>query len=38
MLGREDEFEAASRLFGEPGPGLLGDVREMVVDSFVESA
>src|SRR6516162_9129888 len=27
MLGREDEFEAASRLIGEPGPGFLGDER-----------
>ena len=32
MLGREDEFEAARRLIGEPGPGFLGDMRGMVVE------
>ena len=26
VLGREGEFEAASRLVGEPSLGLLGDV------------
>ena len=32
MLGREDEFEAARRLIGEPGFGFLGDVRGMIVE------
>ena len=32
VLGREDEFEAAGRLLGEPSLGLLGDVRRMIVE------
>src|SRR5208337_2030996 len=31
VLGREDEFESAGRLLGEPSLGLLGDVRRMIV-------
>ena len=36
MLGREDEFEAASRLIREPGPGFLGDVRGMIVEDQLD--
>ena len=36
MLGREDEFEAARRLIGEPGPGFLGDVRGMIVEDQLD--
>ena len=32
VLGREGEFESAGRLLGEPGFGLLGDVRRMIVE------
>jgi hypothetical protein len=32
MLGCEDEFEAADRLFGKPSLGLLGDVGGMIVE------
>ena len=32
VLGRESEFEAVGRLLGEPGSGLLGDVRRMIVE------
>src|SRR5215468_3719564 len=36
MLGREDEFETASRLIGEPGPGFLGDMRGMIVEDQLD--
>src|SRR5215475_7789838 len=36
MLGREDEFEAASRLISEPGPGFLGDVCGMIVEDQLD--
>ena len=36
MLGREDEFEAASRLISEPGPGFLGDMRGMIVEDQLD--
>ena len=32
VLGREGEFEAAVRLGGEPGLGLLGDVGGMIIE------
>jgi hypothetical protein len=31
VLGREGKLEAARGLFGEPGFGLLGNVRRMIV-------
>jgi hypothetical protein len=31
VLGREGEFEAVGRLLRDPGPGLFGDVRGMIV-------
>ena len=30
---RKNEFEAAGRLFGEPGLGLFGNVRRMIVEN-----
>jgi hypothetical protein len=36
VLGREDEFEAASRLIGEPSPGFLGDVGGMIVEDQLD--
>ena len=36
VLGREDEFEAAGRLLGEPSLGLLGDVRRMIVEDQLD--
>ena len=36
MLGREGELEAAGGLFGEPGFGLLGDVRGMIVEDQLD--
>ena len=36
MRGREDEFETASRLIGEPGPGFLGDVCGMIVEDQLD--
>ena len=36
VLGREGEFEAARRLIGEPGFGLLGDVRGMIVEDQLD--
>ena len=36
VLGRESEFEAAGRLFGEPSLGLLGDVRRMIVEDQLD--
>src|SRR5215469_18479642 len=36
MRGREDEFETASRLIGEPGPGFLGDMRGMIVEDQLD--
>ena len=36
MLGREDEFEATSRLISEPGPGFLGDVCGMIVEDQLD--
>ena len=36
MLRREGEFEAAGRLIGEPGSGLLGDVGRMIVEDQLD--
>src|SRR6516162_10187972 len=36
MLWREDEFEAASKLVGEPGLGFLGDVCGMIVEDQLD--
>jgi len=36
MLGREREFEAVHRLISEPGPGLFGDVRGMIVEDELD--
>jgi hypothetical protein len=36
MRGREDEFETASRLIGEPRPGFLGDMRGMIVEDQLD--
>ena len=36
MLGSEGKFEAARRLLGEPGFGLLGDVRGMIVEDQLD--
>jgi hypothetical protein len=35
-LGREGEFEATFGLVGEPCPGLLGDVRGMIVEDQLD--
>ncbi len=35
-IGREDEFEAADGLLGEPSLGLLGDVRGMIVENQLD--
>jgi hypothetical protein len=32
VLGSESEFEAMRRLTGEPGSGLFGDMRGMIVE------
>ena len=36
MLGSEGELEAARGLFGEPGFGLPGDMRGMIVEDEVD--
>ena len=36
VLGREDEFEAAGGLLGEPSLGFLGDVRRMIVEDQLD--
>ena len=36
VLGGEGEFEAARGLLGEPGFGLLGDVRGMIVEDQLD--
>jgi hypothetical protein len=36
VLGREGEFEATFGLVGEPCPGLLGDVRGMIVEDQLD--
>src|SRR5208337_693135 len=36
VLGREDEFESAGRLLGEPSLGLLRDVRGMIVEDQLD--
>ena len=36
MLGSEGELEAACGLFGEPGFGLPGDMRGMIVEDEVD--
>ena len=36
VLGREDEFEAAGGLLGEPSLGFLGDVRRMIVENQLD--
>ena len=36
VLGGEGEFEATGRLLGEPGLGLLGDVRRMIVEDQLD--
>jgi hypothetical protein len=36
VRGREGELEAADRLFGEPGIGLFGDVRGMIVEDQLD--
>ena len=36
MLGSERKFEAAGRLLGEPGFGLLGEVRGMIVEDQLD--
>ena len=36
VLGFEGEFEAARGLIGEPGFGLLGDVRGMIVEDQLD--
>src|SRR5258706_4812426 len=36
VFGREGKFEAASGLIGEPGFGLLGDVRGMIVEDQLD--
>ena len=36
MLGSEGKFEAARRLWGEPGFRLLGDVRGMIVEDQLD--
>ena len=38
MLGSEGELEAARGLLGEPGFGLPGDMRGMIVEDEVEIA
>src|SRR5947209_10259453 len=36
MLGSESEFKAVRRLTGEPGSGLLGDMRGMIVEDQLD--
>ena len=36
VLGRENEFEAVRGLIGEPGSGLFGDVRGMIVEDQLD--
>src|SRR5258706_15151152 len=36
VFGREGKFEAAGGLIGEPGFGLLGDVRGMIVEDQLD--
>ena len=36
VLGRKGEFEPVGRLLGEPGFGLLGDVRGMIVEDQLD--
>ncbi len=36
VLGREGEFEAVRRLLRDPGPGLFGYVRRMIVEDQLE--
>ncbi len=36
VLGREGEFELTGRLLGEPSLGLLGDVRQMIVEDQLD--
>src|SRR5262249_46195738 len=36
VLGSEGKFEAARRLLGEPGFGLFGDVRGMIVEDQLD--
>ena len=36
MVGREREFGAVRGLIGEPGSGLFGDVRGMIVEDQLD--
>jgi hypothetical protein len=36
VLGREGEFEAVRGLLGDPGSGLFGDVRGMIVEDHLD--
>ena len=36
VLGRENEFEAVRGLIDEPGSGLFGDVRGMIVEDQLD--
>jgi hypothetical protein len=36
MRGREGEFDAMCRLLGDPGSGLFGDVRGMIVEDQLD--